>query len=71
MKTPIAYEITADTYEACRRKLETVPMDQWPSHEIYYRVLIGVRLYEMEQAEKDELPPLPSASQPKGVGRPR
>lgn len=54
MKTPIAYEITADTYEACRRKLETVPMNEWPSAEIYNRVLIGVLLYEMEKDEKDE-----------------
>lgn len=50
-RPPIAYEITKETYDAALLKLNTVPRDQWPSPEMFDRVLIGVRLYQMETAE--------------------
>lgn len=53
---PLVYEIEDEaTYRNACKRLEAVPPEQWPGGPaVYNRVYIGVRLYQMEQSEKEQ-----------------
>lgn len=55
MEPPFAYELDEPDFAKCRRALETIPRDQWPSDDMWCRVYISVRMKAMEQAEQETM----------------
>lgn len=53
MATPFAYELDEADFAKCRRALETIPRDQWPSDDMWLRVYLSVRIKSMELAEME------------------
>lgn len=51
MSRPIAFVLSDAEYEAARKKLETVPVERWPSREMWEQVYISCRLKAMENGE--------------------
>lgn len=53
MEPPFAYELDETDFAKCRQALETIPRDQWPSEDMWFRVYLSVRLRMMELAEQE------------------
>lgn len=53
MSRPIAFVLSDAEFEAARKKLETVPIEQWPSREMWEQVYISCRLKAMENGERE------------------
>ena len=51
IRMPLAYSLTDEQFDQCRKALVNRPKEQWPSIEMWERVAASVRLKQMENAE--------------------
>ncbi len=49
----VVYDLDEADFEKCRKALETIPREQWPSLEMHDRVYLSCCLKAMEMAERE------------------